>query len=203
MMYKKYVSKVKQDVVIIFPGEMYVSKSGEVISTVLGSCISVCLFDKVNKVGGMNHFMLPYNPHKEPIRIKLSDTLQPDDFSNRILRYGIYAMEVLIATMQKNGAERKNLTAKIFGGGNVLCITTTTLNVGQRNIEFIDAFLKSEKIPVIRKSTGENYGRRIYFLTSRNSIFLKRIGADQVVPEEQKFLDRLSKDKQKGEIFIF
>ena len=95
--------------VIINPGEHYASNIPVTISTLLGSCIAVCLFDPVNHVMGMNHFLLScHRPFGNgPI------------FSTDAGRYGINAMELLINEMYKLGARRSCLKAKAFGGGNL------------------------------------------------------------------------------------
>src|SRR3954470_4591854 len=104
------------DAAKILPGEYYYTGKDMLIVTVLGSCVSACIRDRVSGIGGMNHFMLP----------------DGGDASNPLIsasaRYGTYAMEVLINELLKSGARRENLEAKVFGGGNVLR-GLTALNV--------------------------------------------------------------------------
>lgn len=87
----------------ILPGEYYATARDMVVVTVLGSCVSACLRDRTNGVGGMNHFMLPH----------CDDPQHPLSPSTR---YGTYAMEVLINHLFKLGAKRSNFEAKVFGG---------------------------------------------------------------------------------------
>lgn len=158
--------------VIIEPGEYYVSRRNEVISTLLGSCVAACLFDPVNRVFGMNHFLLAYRHHAQNQPI-----LQSDEG-----RYGVYAMELLINAMMKHGAKRSNLKAKCFGGGNVLKLREDKLNkqsVGDVNVEFIKAFLQTEKIPMISSCLGGNHGRNVYFVGTDYAVFIKKIGETQ------------------------
>ena len=103
----------------VLPGEYFVSGQEMAIVTVLGSCIAACLWDRFMRVGGMNHFMLPEG--------------DSNDVSGR---YGSYAMELLINEMLKLGARRESMQAKIFGGGQVMA-NFTTMNVGERNTEFV------------------------------------------------------------------
>lgn len=129
-------------------GELFASDQPVVISTVLGSCVSVCLYDPVKKVGGMNHIFLPGN----------ADYLE----FNASARYGINAMELLINSMLSLKAERRRLRAKVFGGGHVMeRREKQAFSPGDANVEFSFRFLKEEKIPIDGYSVGGNCGRRI------------------------------------------
>ncbi len=144
------------DAAKISPGEYYYTDKDMMIVTVLGSCVSACVRDVVSGIGGMNHFMLP-------------DSAKADKDSpvSESMRYGTYAMEVLINQLIKNGARRENLEAKIFGGGNVLR-SFTTMNVGDRNAAFVRNYLKEEGIRV----TGEDLND----ILSTQSLFLSQNG---------------------------
>ena len=109
----------------ILPGEYYVTRGDEAITTVLGSCISACIRDPVAQVGGMNHFMLPEDS---------SPGATASRPSGLATRYGSYAMESLINDLLKLGARRERLEIKLFGGGRVL---TSMTDVGARNIRFV------------------------------------------------------------------
>ncbi len=159
--------------VIIDPGEYYATRNQEVISTLLGSCVAACLFDPANKVFGMNHFLLAYRRHAHNLPV-----IQSDEG-----RYGIYAMELLINDMMKLGANRANLKAKCFGGGNVLKLREDKENqqtVGDVNVEFIKEFLNNEKIPIVSSCLGGNHGRNVHFVGTDYAVFIKRIGDKQV-----------------------
>lgn len=158
--------------IIIDPGEFYVSRQAEVISTLLGSCVAACLFDPVNRVFGMNHFLLAYRHHAHNTPIIESEEG----------RYGIYAMELLINEMMKLGANRQNLKAKCFGGGNVLKLREDRDNketVGDVNVLFIKEFLIKENIPLVSAGLGGNIGRNVHFVGSDYSVFVKKIGHSQ------------------------
>ena len=139
-----------------------------VIVTLLGSCVSGCLYDPVNKVMGMNHFLLSseiYN-NKEPLC--LSDAG----------RYGVHAMELVINKMLELGANRNHIKAKAFGGGNVLSSSMEKgnfLTVGDINVRFIREFLKTEKIPLISSDLGGDWGRSIRFYGGDYSVYVKKI----------------------------
>jgi chemotaxis protein CheD len=157
------------------PGEYYVSKELDVISSVLGSCISACIFDVTNKIGGMNHFMLP-------------DQIDPDNLLyTKTGRYGMYAMELLIGDLIKMGAERKYLKAKIFGGSNVLNFRNSEGNIPGSNIQFTKKFLEMEQIPLLTMDVGGSVGRKILFFTDTGTVLLKRlvgISKSEVVRDE-------------------
>lgn len=157
---------------IIDPGEYYVTRGNEVISTLLGSCVAACLYDPVNRIFGMNHFLLAYRNHDQQQAI-----LQSEEG-----RYGVHAMELLINELMKLGAKRSNLQAKCFGGGNVLHLREDRQNrqtVGDVNVQFIKEFLQQERIPMINSCLGGNHGRNVHFVGSDFSVFLKRIDTRQ------------------------
>lgn len=164
--------------VVIDPGEFYVSNKQEVISTLLGSCVAACLYDPVNKIIGMNHFLLAYRHHTHTL--PLIETEEG--------RYGMYAMELLINEMMKKGASKLNLQAKCFGGGNVLHLRedkSTQQTVGDVNVEFIKVFLKQEKIPLMGSCLGGDYGRNVHFVGNDFSVYVKKIETNQVKQLEQ------------------
>ena len=203
-MYKKFNNKFGSEVVTIFPGEIYVSAEGEIISTVLGSCIAVCLYDKYNKIGGMNHFMLPVNRAAE---VDVSQLMkQPGIFYSKELRYGTVSMEVLIGELQKIGADRKNLKAKIFGGGRVLKEQSGHLDIGAKNIKFAEAYLKLENIDIVKKSVGEDHGRKIFFMTDNFKVLLKKVSdAEPVnIPKEESLYNKKIEQKDApGSVDLF
>ncbi|OEH85628.1 hypothetical protein BHU72_02180 [Desulfuribacillus stibiiarsenatis] len=170
----------------LFAGDYYATNERDIVmSTLLGSCISVCLLDTVNKVAGMNHFMLP------------SAVRGNDIIFNEDARYGIQSMEMMINAMMKKGAHRLYLKAKVFGGGKVL--DTTTSNVAKSNIEFAINYLKMEDIPILAKDVGGESGRKIYFFPDTFEIYLKRIRynktLEHAVARERQFLDWMKKQK--------
>ena len=92
--------------VTIRPGEHKVTKETMVFSTLLGSCVSACLYDPVSRVSGMNHFLLANRRYARNLPLNVTDAG----------RYGINAMELLINDMMKLGAVKARLKAKVFGG---------------------------------------------------------------------------------------
>ncbi|MBW2568442.1 MAG: chemotaxis protein CheD [Deltaproteobacteria bacterium] len=162
-----YSEKYKKNMIMLSSGEYFVSKNGEILHTVLGSCIAVCIYDTEKKIGGMNHYLLPGMIHPDEI------------LTSEVGRYGMYAMELLIGELIKYGARRENLAAKIFGGGNVLKFRRGDGNVTGSNIRFAKKFLKLEGIPVKSEDMGGHTGRRILFFTDTAKVLLKRFDVEK------------------------
>jgi chemotaxis protein CheD len=146
----------KVDTVKVLPGEYYVSQDDLMVMTVLGSCIAACIWDPKIRVGGMNHFMLPEGG---------------GDTSGR---YGSYAMELLINEMIKLGARRETMQAKVFGGGQVMH-SFTTLNVGERNTQFVLDYLQTERIAIISKDVLDIHPRKVCYFPATGKAMVKRL----------------------------
>jgi len=134
----------------LLPNEFYVTGEPLMLTTVLGSCVAACLRDPVAGVGGMNHFMLPENHGDTATGTPVSASM----------RYGAYAMEVLINELLKAGAVRERLQAKVFGGGAVLDAMQHT-QIGARNADFVLDYLARENIPVHGHDLNGTCARRI------------------------------------------
>ncbi|MFL6658294.1 MAG: chemoreceptor glutamine deamidase CheD [Massilia sp.] len=181
------------DAAKILPGEYYYTPKDMLIVTVLGSCVSACIRDRVTGLGGMNHFMLPDGG---------GDINSPVSAS---MRYGSYAMEVLINDLLKSGARRENMEAKVFGGGAVLR-GFTAINVGERNAEFVMNFLKVEKIRVVAEDLNDVYPRKVYFFPRTGKVLVKKLMAshnDTLAQREQAYASRLKVAPVGGEIDLF
>ena len=134
----------------LLPGQIVVAEQETLISTLLGSCVAVCLHDPLTKIGGMNHYLLP----------EVTGTEKPSP------RYGVFAIPELIKELDKKGADIYQLQAKIFGGGNVLAENKIGESIGRRNIEIAEKMLKENGIWVVRKDVGGDRGRKITFDTT-------------------------------------
>ena len=178
----------------ISPGEYYFTDKDMVIVTVLGSCVAACIRDSVSGIGGMNHFMLPE-----------CASADKDSPVSESMRYGTYAMEVLINQLLRNGARRENLEAKIFGGGNVLRSFTTT-NVGDRNALFVRKFLKDENIRVVGEDLLDIYPRKVYFFPKTGRVLvkkLKQLNNYTLVKREEVYARKLKNNDVSGEVELF
>ena len=197
-MNKHFDPHFQKDIVTIHPGEFFTSKDDIYIATVLGSCISVALYDIKLGFGGMNHFMLPKSNREEP--------LSSEDEG----RFGNYAMELLINDMIHNGSLKQNLRAKVFGGGNVLDAGNNQMNMtGINNINFALNFLKTENIPIIVNDTGGIFPRKIYFSPLTSKVYLKRIqksgqSVEEIKRRELEYKLQLQQKKEEaGDIVWF
>jgi chemotaxis protein CheD len=149
----------------ILPGEYYVTRGDEAISTVLGSCISACARDPVRNVGGMNHFMLPMDASTG-----LNNWLDPA--RGLATRYGSYAMESLINDLLKLGAIRERLEIKVFGGGRVLSGMT---DVGARNIDFVRSYIQLEGYHITAEDLGGTQPRKIVYFPASGRVKVRRL----------------------------
>lgn len=147
----------------LYPGALFARNGQCVITTVLGSCVSICLWDPILKVGGMNHYMLPlWNGEGLP---------SP--------KYGNIAIPMLIEKMLSLGCRKDGLVAKYFGGGHVLENQNDFLNVGERNIILAKDILKTEDIRIASQDVGGTTGRKIVFHTSSGAVLVKRLKKDE------------------------
>jgi len=175
----------------ILPGEYYVTGRDMLIVTVLGSCVSACIRDPINKIGGMNHFMLPEHGG------------DPDSPLSTSARYGAYAMEVLINNLLKMGAYRPHLEAKVFGAGRVLRGVT---DVGKRNAHFAMDYLQRENIRIISRDVGDIYPRKVYFFPHTGKVlvkFLRNIHNDTIVKREVAYSKVIDTPQIGGEVDLF
>ena len=178
----------------ILPGEFYVSTQEEMISTVLGSCVSACIRDHRRKLGGMNHFMLP-----EPVGERDGWTATV----SRAARYGNDAMEQLINSILKAGGRRDDLEVKIFGGGRVL---PKLSDVGARNLAFVRKYIATEKLNLCAADVGDVFPRQVQFFPMTGKVRvrqLRQIHDNTLVDREKRYLKRLEKDPIKGDVELF
>lgn len=191
---KRYWDKTNDSIVAkILPGELYVTSSNEIITTVLGSCISACIRDPIFGIGGMNHFMLP---------MSTSDTSQNDKLGSA-MRYGNYAMEHLINEILKNGGERANLEVKLFGGGRVL---THMTDVGKRNINFALEYVNTEGLKLVAEDLGDIYPRKILYnpLTGKaRQKKLRNMHNQTITQREEAYRQDIDKTPVSSEIELF
>lgn len=181
----------------ILPGQFYVSRAGEMIVTVLGSCVSACVRDPMIGVGGMNHFMLP---------------IQRDNMLNvtnsalgEATRYGNWAMEFLVNEILKQGGKRQNLEVKIFGGGKVLS-NMNLMDVGQKNISFVHEFLHQEGMKIKAEDVGGVYPRKVLYFSDTGSVKmrkLKTVNNETVFERELSYAKTINSKPAQGDVELF
>lgn len=172
----------------ILPGEYFVFDEDIVITTTLGSCVAACICDRAMGIGGMNHFMLP-----------------DDQDGTASGRFGAFAMELLINELLKRGARRNALEAKIFGGGQVMK-SFVTMNVGERNVEFVTRFLAAERIPLIAKDVLDVYPRKVCLFPKSGRALCKRLPATHGAlfeVEESRYRRQATKEASGGDVELF
>ncbi len=193
---KRYVDPRNETVAAkILPGEYYVSLIGEMVTTVLGSCIAACIYDPTRRIGGMNHFMLPQANESQRDALRSSGDLAT--------RYGFFAMESLINDILKQGCRKEQLRAKLFGGGQIIKEMT---NIGAKNISFAKEYLRTEGIPVESMDVGLIYPRKVNFFPDTGRVMVKRLVSlhnQTILVRERTYQDNLSKKDVSGDVELF
>jgi chemotaxis protein CheD len=180
----------------ILPGEYYVTRENELITTVLGSCISACIRDKESGIGGMNHFMLP---ETNATKMKQGS----DAMIGNATRYGNYAMEHLINTILSNGGKRKNLEVKVFGGGKII---PTLSDVGERNINFVLEYIDEEGLNLLSKDLGDIYPRKVIYFPKTGKVGMKKIQDlhnDTIAQRERQYSRNIKELPVEGDVELF
>lgn len=151
----------------LYPGKVAVFKDETTISTLLGSCVAVAIFDPTTKIGGMNHYLLPTGT--------VTESTNP--------RYGAFAITNLVNECVRLGANRDKLQAKIYGGAKVISVASLGDGVGIRNVEIAENMLKEMNIPILERNIGGDYARTIKMNTATFDILHKTSdgGGDQPV----------------------
>lgn len=142
-------------------GQLFASAERALVSTILGSCVSVCLWDAEASVGGLNHFLLP-----QCVNNGVSSP-----------RFGNVAIRDLLAELHRLGGARHRLQAKVFGGASVIDAFQTTANgsLGMQNVSLARRFLADAGIPIINEDVGGTQGRKLVFRTSDGSAWVRHI----------------------------
>jgi len=180
----------------ILPGEFYVTCGDEVIVTVLGSCVSACMWDETAGIGGMNHFMLPKSAETRESKIRISA-------ADAAARYGSFAMEHLINTLLQHGAKRERLQVKIAGGGRVL---TGSTDVGAKNIAFVREFLRNEKLTIAGEHLGGTWPRKVCFYPSSGRAQVKELRnmhSETIAQRERYYQEQLEVSAKGSEVELF
>ena len=173
----------------VLPGEFFVHDQDLVVTTTLGSCVSACLHDSGSgTVGGMNHFMLPDGAD-----------------GGASGRFGAFAMELLINEMIKRGARRGAMTAKIFGGGQVVKSLAGT-SIGEKNVAFVENFLAQERIAIVARDVLDLCPRKIVLFPHSGKVMCKRLPAThgaEFEQQEARYRAQLVQQPRSGDVELF
>jgi chemotaxis protein CheD len=184
-----YDAHFRNEAVKILPGEYFVHDEDMLIMTTLGSCIAACLWDRQQRIGGMNHFMLPEGAGS----------------GADAGRYGSFAMELLINELIKRGATRSTMEAKVFGGGAVIA-GMNSINVGERNTSSCSTTWPPSASPVVSKDVLDVYPRKVCFLPHSGKAMVKRLAAtntDALLAQERAAAARRPAASSAGSVDLF
>jgi chemotaxis protein CheD len=165
----------------ILPGEYYVTIENELITTVLGSCISACVRDVVLGIGGMNHFLLP-----------TGSTEHPDYSIGNATRYGNHAMDHLIKSILVKGGMQRNLEVKVFGGGRM---HENMNQIGEQNIRFIHQYMDAHGLTLQTEDMGDIYPRKVVYFPRTGKVLVKKLKTmhnKSVAKVEEDYWDHIS-----------
>jgi chemotaxis protein CheD len=146
-------------VVYVHAGQLFASSEPCLISTILGSCVAVCLFDPVRVAGGANHYLLPMH-----------------GAGAASARFGNVSIEQLISQMMSLGSRKRDLTAKVFGGAQMLAsgaVMGNAPSLGTQNVEVARRTLATHGIPIIAEDVGGNRGRKLLFRTQEGHVWIR------------------------------
>ncbi|MBY0355123.1 MAG: chemoreceptor glutamine deamidase CheD [Rickettsiales bacterium] len=177
-------------VVKLISGDWYVSTGGEMLVTILGSCVAACIRDPISGISGMNHFLLPGDLARE---VDASDAA----------RYGVHAMEQLINGIMKNGGRKDRLELKLFGGGNVL---KNSAMIGSKNAAFVREFAQKEDLRIVSEDMEGEWPRRIHFYADSGKVRVRRLQRQEdmeVLRVEREYEARLKQKPVEGDVELF
>lgn len=186
-----YCRRFEIEAVRVLPGAHYVTEGGEMIVTLLGSCVAACIRDPIIGVGGVNHFMLPGDPAHGAA------------WAEAPLRYGSAAMERLVNDILKRGGHRDRLEIKLFGGGNILI---GLRSIGKANADFVVRYLQEEGLKVAARDLGGEKPRRIHYFPKTGKTWVARLKPREegrALEEENHYRLDLAKTRLDGGIELF
>lgn len=134
---------------------------GAFVTYALGSCVGICLYDSMRKVGGLGHILLPNYPQENP--------------NEQVYRYADTCLPKMIQAMERLGCLRSRITAKIAGGAKMFSVASDCGfgNIGERNVVAVKDTLNKLQVRIIAEDTGLNYGRTVYFYTEDGRMVVK------------------------------
>lgn len=150
--------------------DLNVVKAPDILVTfALGSCVGICLYDAKVKVAGLSHIMLPSSAQMQNVA------------SSQHMKFADTGVAMLVQKMERAGASKTRMTAKIAGGAQMFAAMSTAAiaNIGERNIQAVKATLNQLRIPIVAEDCGKNYGRTQYFSASDGVMLIKSVTRGQ------------------------
>jgi chemotaxis protein CheD len=144
--------------VYLHAGQLFAAAMPTAITTILGSCVAVCLHDPATKVGGMNHFLLPHHVEREA---------SP--------RFGTVAVPQLVEAVLRAGASRRSLVAKVFGGASVIGALSSGRRLGEENARLALRLLEEARIPVLDHDLCGSRGRKLVFFVDEGTAWVRQL----------------------------
>jgi chemotaxis protein CheD len=145
--------------------DLKIASDKDILRTILGSCIGICLYDSASRIGGLSHIMLPVMRTENSSKKKYADT----------------AIPMLAEEMKRAGADLRRVTAKIVGGSTMFNLSERSVmtEIGKNNIVKVKEVLKGMEIEIIAEDTGGDYGRTIDFYLENGSVKIKSLGKQE------------------------
>lgn len=180
---------------VLKPGEFFATSSDNILGTVTGSSVVVCLYDREKGIGGMCHFIVPGTIGTQGL------------VSDEIARFGVANMEYLLGEIVKLGGDRKRLAAKVYGSGEVDTGDRRMNDIVQGNVQFIDQYFKMEKIAIEDEDLGGPVRKKIIFQPKTGTVRKEAISNEDAalfIRLEREYIDSVFKNKHKtGNVVIF
>lgn len=157
---------IERPEVTLRAGQFYASREPCVITTVVGSCIALALWDSQARIGGLTHLVIP-----------------PLDDAEEVTRFGAQAIDLLVCAMMKEGADRLRLAATVVGAARLLTIDEGEASVAQRTLRFIRDFLRRDGFPLRLDDTGGDAPRRVSFETDTGHTMVRPVKPTRLLTE--------------------
>jgi chemotaxis protein CheD len=161
---RRFDVRINATVAILQPGDYCIGAAGELLGTLLGSCVAACIRDGRLRLGGMNHFMLPTRQAEGGTGV--TGSAWPST------RFGDVAMQCLIDEILHRGGRRADLEVKLVGGGKVLDALS---DIGARNIQFAREYVRSCGLRLLGEDLGDRYPRKVLYDPGSGAVRVKRL----------------------------
>ncbi|MGE5364670.1 MAG: chemotaxis protein CheD [Bacteroidota bacterium] len=157
------------NIIYLQPGDFHITEKSEIVTTVLGSCLSVIMFSEKNSLSGICHSLLPRCTGDGSHCL-----MCPNAF-----KYVNCSIAIMVEIFERHGVKRDQIEVKVFGGAEMFSSDGYDRSVGKQNIQIAMEILANEKLRVTASDTGGIFGRKIYFVTHTGEVFMQKIKKTQ------------------------